>query len=137
MELLRYKRLKDPPPINNQQRKPNPWLIGLMVIALGGGMSYWYAARVKTPTIEPETIVDYAPVAVTALGRLEPAGEVIKLSVANAQDSRVNQLLVQKNDRVETRFSATTPYAIIHCWELCADKQYNRYRSQAAMHRLP
>ena len=101
MELLRYKRLKDPPPINNQQRKPNPWLIGLMVIALGGGMSYWYAARVKTPTIEPETIVDYAPVAVTALGRLEPAGEVIKLSVANAQDSRVNQLLVQEGDRVE------------------------------------
>ncbi|MFM2314535.1 MAG: hypothetical protein RLZZ04_3811 [Cyanobacteriota bacterium] len=38
---------------------------------------------------------------VVALGKLIPKGEVIKLSVANAQDSRVNQILVEEGDRVE------------------------------------
>jgi HlyD family secretion protein len=38
---------------------------------------------------------------VVALGRLTPKGEVIKLSVPNAQDSRVNQILVEEGDRVE------------------------------------
>lgn len=100
MELLRYKKSKDPPSVK-KQHQPNPWLIGLMVIALGGGMSYWYTARIKTPTKIPETTTNYTPVAVTALGRLEPAGEVIKLSVANAQDSRVNELYVQEGDLVK------------------------------------
>jgi HlyD family secretion protein len=45
--------------------------------------------------------VQAAPVdAVVAIGRLEPEGEVIKLSVPNAQDSRVNQILVREGDRV-------------------------------------
>jgi len=38
---------------------------------------------------------------VVALGKLIPRGEVIKLSVANAEDSRVNQILVEEGDRVE------------------------------------
>jgi len=38
---------------------------------------------------------------VVALGKLIPQGEVIKLSVANAEDSRVNQILVNEGDRVE------------------------------------
>ena len=38
---------------------------------------------------------------VVALGKLIPKGEVIKLSVANAEDSRVNQILVEEGDRVE------------------------------------
>jgi HlyD family secretion protein len=37
---------------------------------------------------------------VVALGKLTPKGEVIKLSVANAEDSRVNQILVEEGDRV-------------------------------------
>ncbi|MEO0927424.1 MAG: HlyD family efflux transporter periplasmic adaptor subunit [Cyanobacteria bacterium J06643_13] len=102
MELLRYKKSKDPPTVNKPQRqKANPWLIVLMILALGGGMSYWYAARIKTPTTEPKPTTKYISTAVTALGRLEPAGEVIKLSVANAQDSRVNELYVKEGDRVE------------------------------------
>ena len=100
MELLRYKKSKDPLAKKKRQQKSNPWLIGLMILILGGGMSYWYAARIKTSTIEPEPVINYAPIAVTALGRLEPQGEVIKLSVANAQDSRVNELLVVEGDRV-------------------------------------
>ncbi len=38
---------------------------------------------------------------VVALGKLTPKGEVIKLSVANAEDSRVNQILVEEGDRVK------------------------------------
>ncbi|MEL6493964.1 MAG: HlyD family efflux transporter periplasmic adaptor subunit [Cyanobacteria bacterium J06623_7] len=38
---------------------------------------------------------------VVALGKLTPKGEVIKLSVANAEDSRVNQILVTEGDRVQ------------------------------------
>ena len=41
------------------------------------------------------------PNAVVALGRIQPHGEVIKLSVANAQDSRVDRILVQEGDRVK------------------------------------
>lgn len=37
---------------------------------------------------------------VVALGRLVPQGEVIKISVVNARDSRVNQILVQEGDLV-------------------------------------
>jgi len=41
--------------------------------------------------------------AVTALGRLEPQGEVIKLSISNnAQSSRIAQLLVKQGDKVRT-----------------------------------
>ncbi len=46
--------------------------------------------------------VNPAPVtAVIALGQIEPEGEVIKLSVPNAQDSRVNQILVKEGDLVK------------------------------------
>ena len=38
---------------------------------------------------------------VVALGKLIPKGEVIKLSVANAEDSRVNQILVEEGDFVK------------------------------------
>jgi HlyD family secretion protein len=49
-----------------------------------------------------EKPVEAAPIkAVVALGRIEPEGEVIKLSVSNAQDSRVNQILVKEGDFVK------------------------------------
>lgn len=53
------------------------------------------------PDRDSSNSVQAAPVAaVVALGRLEPDGEVIKLSVPNAQDSRVNRILVKEGDRV-------------------------------------
>jgi HlyD family secretion protein len=39
---------------------------------------------------------------VVALGKLVPEGDVIKISVVNAQDSRVNQILVKEGDFVKT-----------------------------------
>ncbi len=104
MELLRYKKSTNPPstekPEKPTKKKLNSWLISFIIISLGGSMAYWYISQRQSPNITPEPIVNPAPVAVTALGRLEPAGEVIKLSVANAQDSRVNELLVEEGDRV-------------------------------------
>ncbi|MEM6403145.1 MAG: HlyD family efflux transporter periplasmic adaptor subunit [Cyanobacteria bacterium P01_D01_bin.116] len=38
---------------------------------------------------------------VVALGKIVPEGEVIKISVVNARDSRVNQILVEEGDFVE------------------------------------
>ena len=41
------------------------------------------------------------PARVVALGQIQPKGEVIQLSVPNAEDSRVNQILVEEGDFVE------------------------------------
>ncbi|MDJ0531646.1 MAG: ABC exporter membrane fusion protein [Xenococcaceae cyanobacterium MO_207.B15] len=107
MELLRYKKSTNPPSteISNKQatNKLNLWLIGFLIASLGGGIAYWYISQTPTQTIESEPITKLVPIAVTALGRLEPEGEVIKLSVANAQDSRVNKLLVTEGERVKAQ----------------------------------
>jgi len=51
---------------------------------------------------EPEGVeTAIANPTVVAVGRLGPVGGVIKLSVPNAADSRVNQILVREGDRVE------------------------------------
>ncbi|MEL6930098.1 MAG: HlyD family efflux transporter periplasmic adaptor subunit, partial [Cyanobacteria bacterium J06600_6] len=54
---------------------------------------------------EVEFIADVPAVEITnvvAFGRLLPKGEVIALSVANAEDSRVNKILVEEGDWVES-----------------------------------
>jgi HlyD family secretion protein len=48
-----------------------------------------------------KVIVPAKPNAVVALGRIQPNGEVIKLSVANAQDSRVDRILIKEGDFVK------------------------------------
>ena len=51
---------------------------------------------------EPEAVeTAIANPTVVAVGRLGPVGGVIKLSVPNAADSRVNQILVREGDRVQ------------------------------------
>ncbi|WP_035990584.1 HlyD family efflux transporter periplasmic adaptor subunit [Leptolyngbya sp. KIOST-1] len=71
----------------------------LLLLISGWGV---YAARSHLTRPAPVTTATPAPVpTVAALGRIEPTSSVIKLSVANAQDSRVNQLLVREGDRVE------------------------------------
>ena len=80
--------------------KPNFWLIGFMILSLGGGMSYWYAAQLKTKSIEPESILKHQPTEIMAWGKLESTGKVIQLSVAHAQSNRVNELLVTEGDFV-------------------------------------
>ncbi|MGJ3246328.1 MAG: HlyD family efflux transporter periplasmic adaptor subunit [Elainellaceae cyanobacterium] len=79
------------------------WIIGTATILLLGSVStYFILAQIQNQNVAQDALVEVAPAqAVTALGRLEPQGEVIKLSVANAQDSRVNQLRVEEGDWVE------------------------------------
>jgi HlyD family secretion protein len=55
-----------------------------------------------TKSAKPQaTSTPAQPNAVVALGRVQPQGEVIKLSVANAQDSRVDRILIKEGDLVE------------------------------------
>ncbi len=65
-------------------------------------LSYFQKTSKSSPPISsnirnsPPTIT-----AVAALGRLEPQGEVIRLSAPNSQTGiRVNQLLVKKGDKI-------------------------------------
>jgi HlyD family secretion protein len=79
------------------------WIAGTTIILmLGAASTYFVLTQVQERSSTQDTLVEITPAkAVAALGRLEPQGEVIKLSVANAQDSRVNQLLVEEGEWVE------------------------------------
>jgi HlyD family secretion protein len=76
-------------------------VIAFMLIAAGTGYRFWQS---HTQQIERQTTAVEPPKieTVTALGRLEPDGEVIKLSAPTANNgNRVDRLLVQKGDRVK------------------------------------
>jgi HlyD family secretion protein len=84
---MQYKFLQEP-----------PWLGWLLVgcFLIISGCTDKSPAESNTPTVKA------APLnSVVALGRIVPRGEVIKLSVPNAQDSRVNQILVREGDSVQ------------------------------------
>jgi HlyD family secretion protein len=84
--------------------KLRPWVVGVALFTLfSAGASYYvFSQRSLTLAQAPTPTPSIAPVtSVVALGRIEPKGEIIRLSVANAQDSRVEQLLVRAGDRVE------------------------------------
>ena len=72
-------------------------ILGLAILA--GACNVDSQAQTQEPP-ETQTQVN-RPQQVVALGKLVPKGEVIKLSVANAEDSRVNKILVEEGDRVE------------------------------------
>lgn len=79
------------------------WVLLILVGMFCANCSGFSRAQPETQSSQPEEAVDLvAPASrVVALGRLSPAGEVIKLSVPNAEDSRVNQILVDEGDFVE------------------------------------
>ncbi|MEM9905442.1 MAG: HlyD family efflux transporter periplasmic adaptor subunit [Cyanobacteria bacterium P01_D01_bin.44] len=78
------------------------WMIGTAVVLMLGSVgTYLILSQAQDQGRSQDTFAAAPARAVTALGRLEPQGEVIKLSVANAEDSRVNQLLVEEGDWVE------------------------------------
>ena len=84
------------------KRKLARWIMGVAVVTVIGVGATYAISQVQKPKSAPVTANKVAPITkVTALGRLEPQGEVIKLSVANAQDSRVNKLLVEEGNRVQ------------------------------------
>ncbi|MBD2459459.1 HlyD family efflux transporter periplasmic adaptor subunit [Oscillatoria sp. FACHB-1407] len=77
------------------------YIVLAILITLWGGVTACSDSSQAevTPTPTPNE-VQQTPT-IVALGRLTPNGEVIKLSVPNAQDSRVNQILVEEGDWVE------------------------------------
>ena len=88
-------------------KSPSPGLIGLMLAATAiplGIVIYrvsHFGQMGKTSVNESKPIVPIAEI-VTALGRLEPETEVIKLSAPLALDGdRISQLLVKESDNVK------------------------------------
>ena len=92
---------------NSPQSKPLPHRLtlwaGIATVAVGGVTAYSvWGENLLQPTAQevPEVIVPEITT-VTALGHLEPAGEVIQLSVpASSESSRITELLVQEGDEV-------------------------------------
>jgi HlyD family secretion protein len=76
------------------------WLAILSLIGIISGCDLNSLAQSQDATTEAKPKVQPSK-QVVALGKLIPKGEVIKLSVANAEDSRVNQILVEEGDLVE------------------------------------
>ncbi|MEA5568357.1 ABC exporter membrane fusion protein [Anabaena sp. UHCC 0399] len=84
---------------------PNRTLIvGAVALAVASGASSWYFLSSAGNSGEKATSVVSRPVmkAVTALGRIEPQGEVIQVSVSQtAGSNRVAELLVKQGDRIQ------------------------------------
>ncbi|MDJ0571609.1 MAG: ABC exporter membrane fusion protein [Pleurocapsa sp. MO_192.B19] len=76
------------------------WIIGLTLI-IGGITAY----RLRQASIsEPEPVTQVMPEikTVTALGRLEPSGEIIQISVSSsAEGNRIEELLVNQGDEIK------------------------------------
>ncbi|MFN6560910.1 MAG: ABC exporter membrane fusion protein [Nostoc sp. ChiSLP01] len=87
--------------------KPIGWssamLAGIIAVATGGVSLYTFSKFQLSSKVEPVASRSISPrmTAVSALGRLEPQGEVIRLSAPDSQAGvRVTKLLVNKGDRV-------------------------------------
>ena len=81
----------------------NRWIIIATIALCIGGTSTGLFWRNSISSTKPQSMTVSEPIVrtVTALGRLEPKGEVIQLSApASSQASRVEQLLVKEGDRV-------------------------------------
>lgn len=79
--------------------------IGIIVSLLVSGISFYTVKHFQysvTPEAQAPTKKLPEITTVTALGRLEPKGDVIKLSATmSAQNNRVERLLVKEGDRVQ------------------------------------
>jgi HlyD family secretion protein len=91
--------------IQSLSKPSNRWTLALIVAATAiTGTTVFYGIFQFRQTSKPSEVAETAPTVrqVTALGRLEPAAEVIKVSVpATLSNDRVAKLLVQRGDRVE------------------------------------
>ena len=74
-------------------------ILGIVSLSTACGSLQAQDNTSKTPT--PTATEVPASSKVVALGRIIPQGDVIKISVVNARDSRVNQILVDEGDFVK------------------------------------
>jgi HlyD family secretion protein len=84
----------------------SPASIAIITSLLVAGASVYTVTKFQTTSNQKQQItapIQPAVKTVTALGRLEPNGEVIKLSAPSTNEGNlVNQLLVKEGDRVKT-----------------------------------
>jgi HlyD family secretion protein len=93
---------------NNQTKSSNPLVKKVPAIAIGltlliGGVTV-YALRQFTTTPKPEPVAQTIPEikTVTALGRLEPSGEIIEISAASGSEgNRIEELRVREGEEVK------------------------------------
>ena len=74
----------------------------LIMVVLVGGVTVYHLTQ--TNTSQSEVSVQTMPeiTTVTALGRLEPSGEIIQISVSSgAEGNRLDELLVSEGDKIE------------------------------------
>jgi HlyD family secretion protein len=84
------------------------WVLGLILLGTGitvtttfYGLSQ-FSTKGESPEVSPTATIKPQERKITALGRLEPLGEVISLGVSmNLNVDRVSQLLVKEGDKVE------------------------------------
>jgi len=100
--MLETPKIEDSPAPKPSFRPPSAMII--IAALLLGGIVVFGVNRIRTANTppKPESVVSVPEIkTVTALGRLEPKGEVIKVSAPTSnQGSRVEQLLVKEGDRV-------------------------------------
>jgi len=93
--------------------KPKPWLMALLgaAIALSGGLAYiGLSGGLALDEPEPVSEAAVSLPGVSALGRLEPAGEIIDVAAPLALDGdRLAELMVQMGDLVQ----AGDPIAVL------------------------
>lgn len=81
-----------------------PTFASIIAALIVGGISVHAIGRFRASTpVSPESVVTQVEIkTVNALGRLEPKGEVIKLSApASVEGNRVEELLVKRGDKVK------------------------------------
>ncbi|MBW4520027.1 MAG: ABC exporter membrane fusion protein [Scytolyngbya sp. HA4215-MV1] len=92
--------------VSISQAKSRPWvgMAAAVLVLVGGGVGYgvWRSQMAQQAAKQAALVSPPKITTVTALGRLEPQGEVIKLSApTSSSGNRVEQLLVQEGDRVK------------------------------------
>lgn len=83
--------------------RKSPWILIAALTVCGGsvGVGLWRFHSTSTAPPQP-AVSESAVTTVTALGRLEPRGDVIKLSApTSSQENRVERLRVREGDRVK------------------------------------
>jgi HlyD family secretion protein len=91
--------------LNSQSIWRSPVMLAITASLVGAGISVYTVTQLQNQVNqEQEVPASIQPVVktVTAMGRLEPKGEVAKLSAATANEgNRVDKLLVREGDRVK------------------------------------
>ncbi len=86
-------------------QSPRRWLafVGVAILGLAGtGWGVWQFRAAQMREAQTDVLVVPEIQTVTALGRLEPAGEMINLTASTStQQSRIEELLVEEGDRVQ------------------------------------